>query len=288
MDFFIRPGNTVLSSVLYVGGNILFSYVMKKYLCLKKQPEPVIDETLEYVNKAKQSLIKTFKQDNTEANANIEKEFYVIEDYINVMKDPNNKLEQTWKLRTLIEYTPKSNIVMYYDPYKQGFSYYADIQPISYDILNAVAMNYVTRFRCRDFFVDNEITQEHDNSPFIQIHMTEKPKKKEGDSTKTIDGPFVKLKKNNKTNTNTDKDKAKDTNTDKDEDDNTKPKKIYHRNKFIYIGRFRNYSILTKPKIQNISNGFHSSLLNNLSTETQLQKEVMNYKSFKNLQQNAK
>lgn len=271
MDFFIRPDNTILSPLFFVGGNILFSYVMKKYLCLKKQPEPVIDEALEYVNKAKQTLINSFKQDNTEMNANIEREFYVIEDYINVMKDPNNKLEQTWKLRTLIEYTPKYNIIMYYDPYKQGFSYYADIQPISYDILNAVAMRYVTRFRCRDFFVDNEVTQEHDNSPFIQIHMTEKPKKKEGESTKTIDGPFVKLKKNNKTNTN----------TDKDNNDNAKPKKIYHRNKFIYIGRFRNYSILTKPKIQNKSNGFHSSLLNNLSTETQLQKEVMNYKSFK-------
>lgn len=281
MDFFIRPDNTILSSVLYVGGNMLFSYVMKKYLCLKKQPEPVIDEVQEYTNKAKQILIKTFKQDNTEANANIEKEFYVIEDYINVMKDANNKLEQTWKLRTLIEYTPKYNIVMYYDPYKQGFSYYADIQPISYDILNAVAMKYVTTFRCRDFFVDNGVTEDHTNSPFIQIHMTEKTKKKEVDSkSTTIDGPFVKLKKNNKINANKD---------DKDDkDDNTKPTKIYHRNKFIYIGRFRNYSILTKPKIQNTSNGFHSSLLNNLSTETQLQKEVMNYKSFKSLQQNAK
>jgi hypothetical protein len=272
MDFFIRPGNTVLSSVLYVGGNMLFSYVMKKYLCIKNKPELVIDELQKYMNKAKQTLTNTFKQDNTEANANIEKEFYIIDDYINVMKDSNNKLEQIWKLRTLIEYTPKSNIVMYYDPYKQGFSYYADIQPISYDILNAVAMKYVTRFRCRDFFVDNEVTQEYDNSPFIQIHMTEKPKKKDSDSTKTIDGPFVKLKKNNNTNAN------------KDDKDNTKQKNIYQRNKFIYIGRFRNYSILTKPQIQNKSNGFHSSLLNNLSTETQLQKEVMDYKKFKNRQ----
>ena len=217
-------------------------------------------------------FLKTFNTNNTDTNVNIEKEFYVIDHYINVMKDPNNKLEQTWKLRTLIEYTPKYNIIMYYDPYKQGFSYYADIQPISYDILNAVAMKYVTTFRCRDFFVDNGVTENHTNSPFIQIHMTEKTKKKENDSNSitTIDGPFVKLKKNNKMNAN--------------KDDNTKQKKIYHRNKFIYIGRFRNYSILTKPKIQNKSNGFHSSLTNNLSTETQLQKEVMNYKSFKNRQ----
>jgi len=282
MDFFIRPSNTVLSSVLYVGGNMLLSYVMKKYLYIKNKPESVIDEVQKYVNKANQTLIKTFKQDNTEANANIEKEFYIIEDYINVMKDPNNKLEKIWKLRTLIEYTPKSNIVMYYDPYKQGFSYYADIQPISYEILNAVAMKYVTRFRCRDFFVDNEVTQEHDNSPFIQIHMTEKPKKKDSESTKTIDGPFVKLKKNKKTTTDKDNKDNKDDKDDKD--NNTKLKKIYQRNKFIYIGRFRNYSILTKPQIQNKSNGFHSSLLNNLSTETQLQKEVMDYKSFKNRQ----
>lgn len=278
MDFFIRPGNTVLSPLFFVGGNMLFSYVMKKYLCLKKHPEPVIDEVQEYIKKAKTMLVKTFNKNNTDMNANVEREFYVIDDYITVMKDSNNKLEQTWKLRTLIEYTPKYNIIMYYDPYKQGFSYYADIQPISYDILNAVAMKYVTMFKCRDFFVDNEVTQDHDNSPFIQIHMTEKTKKKEGDSNSitTIEGPFVKLKKNNKMNANKD---------DKDKiDDNTKQKKIYHRNKFIYIGRFRNYSILTKPKIQNKSNGFHSSLSDNLSTETQLQKEVMNYKSFKNRQ----
>ena len=278
MDFFIRTDNIILSSVLYVGGNMLFSYFMKKYMRLKQQPEPVIDVTQEYMNKAKKSFINTFNQDNTGMNANIEREFYVIEDYIDVMKDTNNKLEQIWKLRTLIECTPKSNIIMYYDPYKQGFSYYADIQPISYDILNAVAMKYVTIFRCRDFFVDNEVTEDHTNSQFIQIHMTEKPKKKEGDSNSTtIDGPFVKLKKNNKINTNND-----------DKDNNTKRNKIYHRNKFIYIGRFRNYSILIKPKIQNKSNGFHSSLLNNLSTETQLQNEVMSYKSFKSLQQTAK
>lgn len=274
MDFFLTSDNTILSPLLFVGGNMLFSYVMKKYMRLIRIPEPVIDVTKEYINKANAMFVKTFNQNNTDMNANVEREFYVIDDYIKTMKDNNNKLEEKWKLRTLIEYTPKGNIIMYYDPYKQGFSYYADIQPISYDILNAVAMKYVTMFKCRDFFVDNGITEDHTNSPFIQIHMTEKTKKKDADSksVRIIDGPFAKLKKN----------KLDDNKDDKDKD--TKQKKIYHRNKFIYRGRFRNNSILIKPTLDNKFNGFHSSLLNNLSTETQLQKEVMDYKNFKKLQ----
>ena len=49
MDFFIILDTTIISPLFFVGGNMLFSYVMKKYLCLKKQPEPVIDEVQEYI-----------------------------------------------------------------------------------------------------------------------------------------------------------------------------------------------------------------------------------------------
>lgn len=273
MDFFIKHVNTLITPVLFLSGNLLYSYVVKTYMCPIKIPEPIVDVTKEYIDKAKIKFIKTFNKENIDMNTNIDKEFYAIECYTNIMKDITNNLEKKWKLKTLCAYTPKGNIIMYYDPYKQGFSYYADSQPISYDILNSVAMRYVTMFKCRDFFVDDEVTPTDHASPFIKMYMTEKSKKEENDnnsdSTKKIEGPFAKLKRNNK----------KDSK-------NTLPVRVYFRNKFICIGGIRNYSILTKPKTQNQSNGFQTNLLNNISSETKLQNEVMNYKNFKNLHAN--
>lgn len=272
MDFFIKHINTLITPVLFISGNLLYSYATNKYLRPIKIPERIVDVTKEYIDKSKHKFIKTFNKDNTDMNTNIDKAFYIVEDYTTIMKDINNNLEEKWKIKTVCEYTPKGNIIMYYDPYKQGFAYYADEHPISYDILNSVAMRYVTTFKCRDFFVDDQVTPEGEVSPFIKIHMTDKSKKKENDSSNSIknsEGPFAKLKRNNK----------KDTNTE----ENTPPPRVYFRNKFICLGRMRNYSILTKPKIQHQSNGFQSNLLNTISGETKLQKEVMNYKNFKNL-----
>jgi hypothetical protein len=275
MDFFIKHINTLITPVLFISGNLLYSYAINKYLRPIKIPERIVDVTKEYIDKAKSKFIKTFNKDNTDINTNIDKEFYVTEDYTSIMKDINNSLEKKWKIKTLCEYTPKGNIIMYYDPYKQGFSYYADSHPISYDILNSVAMKYVTTFKCRDFFVDDEVPPTGEASPFIKIHMTDKSKKKGNDpkSVKIQEGAFAKLKKNNIQSMN--------------DTENAPPKQIYFRNKFICLGRMRNYSILTKPIIQHQSNGFQSNLLNNISGETKLQTEVMNYKNFKNIQKST-
>ena len=61
-----------------------------------------------------------------------------------------------------------------------------------------------------------------------------------------------------------------------------KPKRVYYRNKFICVGPVRNYSPIQTPKKINKLNGFNSNLLNNITSETKLQKQVMNYKDFKN------
>ena len=200
MDFFIKHINTLINPVLFISGNLLYSYATNKYLRPIKIPERIVDVTKEYIDKSKHKFIKTFNKDNTDMNTNIDKEFYIVEDYTTIMKDINNNLEDKWKIKTVCEYTPKGNIIMYYDPYKQGFAYYADEHPISYDILNSVAMRYVTTFKCRDFFVDDQVTPESEVSPFIKIHMTDKSKKKETDSSNSIknsEGPFAKLKRNN-------------------------------------------------------------------------------------------
>ena len=214
-------------------------------------------------------------------NSNIDQVFYSKEDYTKTMRDINNELEIKWKQKTLIEQTPKGNIIMFYDPYKQGFSYYSDSQPIPYAILNAVAMKYVRIYRCRDFFIDDETTPEKEPSPFIQIHMVEKKKTKDANknnSDKLIfkDAPFAKLKNYkkekqlNKTNTETKSDK---------------PERVFYRNKFISLGPIRNYTIIQPIKKENKLNGFKTNLLSGVVSESKLQGQVMNYKDYKLNQQ---
>jgi len=85
----------------------------------------------------------------------------------------NNVLETEWRTRILMESTPRGNIIMYFDAYKLGFAYYCDQNVISYDILNAMAMKYVSVYKCRDFFMDETFVC----SPLIKIHLLEEPKK---------------------------------------------------------------------------------------------------------------
>ncbi len=103
--------------------------------------------------KYKEHFLKTY-MNGKNMNENIEKEFYNKKEYNTIMKEDNNELEVAWKTRILYENTPKGPIFMHYDAYKQGFSYYADQTSIPFNILNAVAMKYVCRFYCRDFYYD--------------------------------------------------------------------------------------------------------------------------------------
>ena len=52
---------------------------------------------------------------------------------------------------------------MHYEPYKQAFVYYCDIN-IDYDSLNILAMKYVRYFQCIDFFIDEEILKNVENN----------------------------------------------------------------------------------------------------------------------------
>jgi len=285
MDFFMKPirrymlerilsknMKNLISHALFISGNLLYSYIMRrinKYRIIKPVP---VDVTKDYIDKIKNRFIESFKNDNM--NSNIEKDFYIKDEYLKLMKDANNELEKKWKLKILIDNTPRGNVIMYYDSYKQGFSYYSDTKTIPYNILNAVAMKYVTVYHCRDFFIDDEITPDSKESPFIKIHVIDTPKKNNTNNEvykkiNSQDAPFAKLKKNKKL------DKEQSNNDDK-------PKRIYYRNKFIYIGPVRNYIPIQKPKKENKLNGFNSNLLNNITSEAKLQNQVINYKDFKN------
>lgn len=296
MDFFMNPIRdymlkrvvinnfiNLVSPVFFIGGNMIWIYILKRIKQYNKVVIPPVDIIKEYNNKQTNAFLETYKQPNDDMNSNIDEVFYSKDNYTKTMRDVNNELERKWKQKTLIEQTPKGNIIMFYDPYKQGFSYYSDSQPIPYAILNAVAMKYVRIYRCRDFFVDDETTPEKDPSRFIQIHMIEKKDTKDStksNSDKSVfkDAPFAKLK-NYKKEKQTNK---KDTDTaEPSKPEPSKPERIFYRNKFISLGPVRNYSIIQPIKKENKQNGFKTNLLNGIISESNLQNDVMNYKDFK-------
>ena len=130
--------------------------------------EVIIDPITEYINKNKEAFIKTYENDKN-MSENIEPIFYNKKDYTAFMKTDHNEIETAWKTRILYENTPKGSIVMFYDAYKQAFTYYTDQSSMPITILNAVAMKYVMRFFCRDFYyyeqtlkVKKEVTEKED------------------------------------------------------------------------------------------------------------------------------
>ena len=268
MDFFIK-------SILFIGGNMVYLRAMK-YLTYNVKSELMsipIDPTKEYIDKSVEKFKSTFDNSkiNESINANIQKEFYIKEEYAKSVIEYDNEIERAWKKKVLIENTPRGNIIMFYDPYKMGFSYYSDAYSIPYNVLNAVAMKYVRIYHCRDFFVDDAITPEHAPSPFIQLYMIDTKKNSVNDTSRTIQSSisaFAKLKNYKKTSAVHDKD-AKPAN---------------YRNRFICLGKTTNYSILQKVDThkRNSLNGFHSNMLNNLAGENDLQMKVLSYKDYKN------
>ncbi len=201
-------------------------------------------------------------------NENIDPVFYDRKELKKVLEIKNNVLERVWNSRILYESTPRGNIVMTYDVYKDAFSYYSDQTGIPYKILNAVAMKYVLTFRCRDFFVDESISS---SSPFIQY--TKNDEKKEQDkknetmaqlSKNNQSLPFVKFKNRQTTTQPSELMGATSTAVQSQQTNTNVKEKEYVNNRFIYKGRMQNWSPLqkTQPK---------SKLV-----------EVLDYKTFRN------
>jgi len=270
------------------------------------------DLVLEYYFLNKNRFIKSF-EDSKNYNTNIDGVFYNKNEYKNLMHIFNNQLEKEWRTRILFESTPRGNIIMFYDTYKQSFSYYCDSNSIPYYILNSVAMKYVLVFYCRDFFVDNKITEVVTDSPLISIHHVEETKKE--DIGKKLmytnkDSPFIKTKKYGATVLKN----LQDVKIDFKPNFWNKVKKMffniklyflrtfflekkpivvsetktelvkekeYNYNRFTYLGRINNFNLLQKNIKKNIANGFTTKLLDDLESEAELQKIVMDYKNYK-------
>jgi len=252
----------ILSFFLFVVGNIQINIlIQKKPEKQKDNGKHIIDErTFFYKNYA--MFLKTYEpKENQEINElkyseNIEKLFYNKQEFSSMFMDENNVVEKLWKTRILFESTPRGSIIMYYDVYKQGFAYFSDQSFVPYNLLNAVAMKYVLKYRCRHFFID-EIALELEKyperlSPLVEI-FSEKPEKKDfanstmkNTETKTDDGfnPFAKLKN------------YKMTDTIKPQTKTAKPvgepPKMVVKNRFVSKGKIRDFVILNKTEKKQI------------------------------------
>lgn len=214
-----------------------------------------------------------------EKNRNIEAFYYDKHQYKEVFKDPKNEHEVNWKRKILYMTTPVGNIAMFYDPFKLGFSYYADQSYVKYDILNAIAMKYVIIFRCWDFFMDELVLK---SSPLIKIHILEdtkiditKPNYNAIKAQKMENSPFAKFKKSESILPPILKNKI--TTSIK-----TPKEKEFNYNKFLYLGKIQNMNFIqpiSKNKIRRLP-AFQSALLDGVEKNAVLQGECLSYKDY--------
>jgi hypothetical protein len=217
----------------------------KKYIIwLYPKQIITISEEDRFNQSIKSRFLEFIKNNSLNHSENINPIFYDKKEFTEYMKNPNTKQERLWKTRIQMITTPRGNIIMYYDPYKLGFSYYCDQNVISYDILNSCAMKYVMIFKCRDFFTDEYILPEDSKNP-LKIHFLDEPKKTQLIHSKT--SPFMRPKQNSKTQPANPPD----------------PDRL--RNKFIYLGNMRNFSPCQKE--QKTIKGFVSVLLDGIDNQ---------------------
>ena len=168
-------------------------------------PTPYFDSKKTYIQNTQAQFLKLFSEGRL-SSSNINSLVYNKKTFHQVLTDDTNELEKSWRSRIFIESTPIGNIVMFYDIFKQGFAYYSDQPIVPYDILNSVAMKYVSRFSCFDFFTDEYILVGHNlslKSVFLEDEEDEKKKKEKEKENKlgcdlTADlktAPFAKFKK---------------------------------------------------------------------------------------------
>ena len=216
--------------------------------------------TDDFVKPFQEKFLQTYKVENNgtiEYNQSIEFDFYTHIKLTELLNDENNTIEPLWKSKILFKNTPRGNVVMHYDVYKQGFSYYSDQQHIPYAILNALAMEYVSTFRCRDFFMDENIIPKDFPSRIVTLQNLEEKKERDRlreENEKLMqerlnlkDAPFAKFKSYKTTDTLTTHSKKE-----------IKEKK---QNRFIYLGKTNNFSFIPKRPTKISTNGFESSLL---------------------------
>jgi hypothetical protein len=243
--------------------NLIYAYFLNLWFqvlsLFQKKSIKILEPTLveqnnSFVDQNKNQFVKSIENLDDTKNQNIDNFFYNKKEYRGVMEEPNNQCEKTWKSRILMRCTPQgTNIIMYYDPYKLGFTYYSD-QTISYNILNSIAMKYVLYYKCYDLFLDECITPVP--SPLLKLLEDDKPENNEKEKTSSKEdrelkellkkAPVAKFKNYNKASgkveSKTNENDKKNGNKSKEENEKREPEKPKERNRFIYLGKITNFS----------------------------------------------
>ena len=239
---------------------------------------------------------------NLQCNSQVDSIFFRRKELKNHLENPKNELESTWRSRILIENTPRGNVIMFYNAYKEAFAYYSDQTAMPYRILNAVAMKYVMKFHCADFFIDETVLGANNTnpSPFINIIKdeirAENDKKKQvvsnllgTSSSSSSPSPFVKVKSNIIA--------AKDlvsqapSNVKKpiSQAKSTTPEEDLMKNRFVYMGKIANFSILKKPPKRRQMPlewaDFVSEYDEMFDLQSEAQQNCIDYKMFKKLKE---
>lgn len=235
------PSNILLILYLYfhdLGMYVLdtIDFLYKLYNTFFKVPNPDTNLNVQTIlsftdicSHYTQAYQTEFQEFITRENASsaIQSVFYNMDEYKQVMSVAKNWLELDWARRVVLENTPYGTVAMYYDAYKLAFSYFCDQRSVSYNVLNAVAMKYVRRFCCLDFFVDESIWK----SPLMEMWKDAEKKEEEEKRGKKSDAgldflkgaPFVSKKKPAPAGSVPDKPKEEEKN----------------KNKFVYIGNLQ-------------------------------------------------
>ena len=264
-------------------------------LYVPKKIETFLDLDHKYIMPLKTRFLSIL--DELNANANIDPIFYDKKEFSTCVMEADNHLEKIWRTRIIFENTPRGNVIMFYDAYKLGFSFFCDQNVVSYDILNAVAMKYVRIFNCYDFFIDDSITPI--SSPFIKLHFSEDEKKNKPTSKDGNNSAFVKLRNYSKENSDKKQLSIKGSEDIKEsffsqlfpsikvaqtdaliKTDKNVPEKM--KNKFVYLGKIHNFKMTQSiPKKRRVLVNFTSSLMENIRTDSNVQRQRMSYSDFK-------
>lgn len=276
--------NDFLKSIFYV--YVYYLRLLKMMGLYTFKPEiTVLDKEHDFFNKKQDWFLKKIEKmqrnEGKDCNSNIDAIFYnkiEFETYMNHAKCTD--LEQIWKNRISLVSTPRGNVMMYYDPYKMGFSYHCDQSKLSYDILNACAMNYVIQHRCLNFYID-EMTSPNLEENIIAKNEIEEIKNSELKNKPmnksrigfTIQPVVSKMNPNIKSMTS----------------DNKGTKELPKlKNKFIHVGKISNMNILNVQIIpkKNIlfEKNMKSELMYMLEENANVQNEVLSYSDYKKMQ----
>jgi hypothetical protein len=253
----------------------IYSYILRTFYVVFNKHS--INESknevpkVEYGEQQKLKFNETFKIVSVgDVNSNIDCEFYNKTAFKAILVDESNELEKKWKSRIIFENTPRGNVVMYYDVFKLGFVYYSD-QHVPYNILNTVAMKYVTTYQCRDLFFDE--VERPENAPSkINGLLVDDPKKEGANELKKkfTDGPFAKFKNYNNTSVKVEIN---------EKNEKSEPVKDKLRNCFINRGKIANFSFLQKSVKKPV--GFKTDMVDGLFANSDVQKEVFSYRDYK-------